>query len=327
MRKLVLAILALAAIPAAASITVSSPSDGGQVSSPFALVATSAMCGSRSTTAMGYSLDQGATTTVKGQSINALVTSGTGEHVLHVKCWGRYGAAAGHAVNLTVGESIPSNATAVSGIQALQWIAQHDPKSGATSSGSTVLVTSPSLSGTAREFDFSYSRYGGELFHATFGKDTTATHFIYDARVNIPDPSKIANVELDMNQVMANGQTAIYSFQCDGWSGTWDYGENAGTPVDHRAHWLHSDANCLAPKDWAPGWHHVQIAYSRDDAGNITYESIVLDGERQDIGKTVPGAFALGWAPTLIVNFQLDGNQAGSASAKAYLDNVTVYRW
>jgi hypothetical protein len=40
---------------------------------------------------------------------------------------------------------------------------------------------------------------------------------------------------MDMNQVMPNGQIVIFGFQCDGWSGTWDYTANKGTlekPID-----------------------------------------------------------------------------------------------
>jgi len=42
---------------------------------------------------------------------------------------------------------------------------------------------------------------------------------------------------------------------------------------------------------------------------------------------TVPSAFALGWAPTLLTNFQIDGAVAGSDTATAYLDDLTIYRW
>jgi hypothetical protein len=53
---------------------------------------------------------------------------------------------------------------------------------------------------------------------------------------HLPSPStSIANLVMDMNQVMPNGQIVIFGFQCDGWSGTWDYTANKGTlekPID-----------------------------------------------------------------------------------------------
>ena len=72
--------------------------------------------------------------------------------------------------------------------------------------------------------------------------------------------------------------------------------------------------------------HHVQIQFSRDSHGNVTYRSVWFDGAEQEINATVPSAFALGWGPALLTNFQVDGI-GGSGSAIVYLDNLTVYRW
>jgi hypothetical protein len=41
----------------------------------------------------------------------------------------------------------------------------------------------------------------------------------------------------------------------------------------------------------------------------------------------VRSAFALGWAPTLLTNFQVDGSLSTSGTATAYLDDLTIYRW
>jgi hypothetical protein len=118
----------------------------------------------------------------------------------------------------------------------------------------------------------------------------------------------------------------IFGFQCDGWSGTWDYTLNAGTPQSPKDQWLHSTASCN-PRNWSTNtWHRVQISYSRDNSGNVTYKSVWFDGVQQDIYATVNSAFALGWGPALLANFQVDGIGL-SGSSTAFLDNVTVYRW
>ena len=119
----------------------------------------------------------------------------------------------------------------------------------------------------------------------------------------------------------------IFGFQCDGWAGIWDYTENAGTPTAFVDRWVNSSAACNV-KNWSQNaWHHVQISYSRDDDGNITYQSVWLDGNQQQINATVPSAFALGWAPSLITNFQVDSILPGSSSSTVYLDNLTISRW
>jgi hypothetical protein len=208
------------------------------------------------------------------------------------------------------------------------WEASQDSGgSSGSASGATSIVNTPSLSGNARAFNTSYSSSGDERYYASFGADTAATNFWYDVWIYVASPSvDVANLEMDMNQVMANGQTVIFGVQCDGYSGTWDYTANQGTPENPSDVWLHSTAACN-PRNWATNaWHHVQMNYSRDDAGNVTYKSVWLDGVQQSLNVTVPSAFALGWGSTLLTNFQVDGLGA-SGSATVYLDNLSVYRW
>ncbi len=199
--------------------------------------------------------------------------------------------------------------------------------SSGSSGGAMTMVDAPSLSGQAREFQSTYTNYGGERYWASFGHDTAASHFLYDTWVYLgSNATDIANLEMDLNQVMPNGQTAIFGFQCDGYSKTWDYTINSGTPENPSDGWVHSTQSCNV-QDWSVNtWHHVQILYQRDDAGNVTYQSVWLDGTEQDINGTVPSAFALGWGPSLVTNLQVDGRGA-SGSSTVYLDETTVYRW
>ncbi len=52
-----------------------------------------------------------------------------------------------------------------------------------------------------------------------------------------------------------------------------------------------------------------------------------LDGAVQTINAKVFAAFKLGWAPTILTNFQIDGALSGSGSSTVYLDNLSIYRW
>jgi len=217
----------------------------------------------------------------------------------------------------------------VGGIQALNnWIGDHDDVTGGTATGAMAMSSSPSLSGNARQFYTTYTYYGGERYYSSFGSDTTAKNFVYDASIYLDDSSgSIATLELDMNQVMPNGQTVIFGFQCDGWSGTWDYTKNAGTPAQFDDEWVHSNAACNV-RTWSRyTWHHIQISYSRDAYGNVTYKSVWLDGNQQVINATVPSAFVLGWTPTLLTNFQVDSYDSSWSSSNIFVDNLTVSRW
>src|ERR1019366_6965683 len=79
-------ILATFAAPAFANITVSSPYNGEVVGSPFTLSSNAANCSSQTVTGMGNSFDNSTyTTIVKSTSVQAMVASGTGAHILHIK--------------------------------------------------------------------------------------------------------------------------------------------------------------------------------------------------------------------------------------------------
>jgi len=285
---------------------------------------------------MGYSIDNSTNTTiVYSTSVNAAVSSTTGSHVLHVKAWGNQGASCVADVAVSVGSSSstgstsPSTATTVSGLQKQDyyWKSIFDSGTNGTASGTMSMTSSPSISGYTRRFVTSYRNSGGARFWTSFGQDTKAHNFLYDVYIYLDSTATdIANIEMDMNQVIGNGQTIIYGFQCDGYTNTWDYTTNAGSPANPVDQWRHSSVPCN-PRDWTRNtWHHVQVAYSRDDSGNVTYKYVTLDGVQKSINEKVPSAFALGWGPTLLTNFQIDG-LGGYGTANVYIDKLTISRW
>ncbi len=330
--------LLVSAAPVFANVTVSSPANGAQVATTFTLKATASPCSSQTVSAMGYSFDNSPSTTiVYSTTINASITGPTGSHTLHVKSWGNRGGSCVTDLALNIGITpaaskpamVPANAIAITGIHAMQnWKDEYDTGVGTGSStGAMAMLKAPAVTGNARQFNTAYTNYGGERYWVSFGTDSTAMNFLYDGWVYIASPNNdLANLELDMNQTMPNGQTAIFGFQCDGYSNTWDYTANAGTPQKYVDVWLHSNQTCN-PRNWkVNAWHHVQISYSRDNVGNITYKSVWLDGAEQELNVTVNSAFALGWGPSLLTNLQVDGFGL-SGAATVYLDNLTVYRW
>jgi hypothetical protein len=206
------------------------------------------------------------------------------------------------------------------------WFWSHDAGTPGSAVGSSEYpVASPSLDGLAREFSVSYSEKGGERFSLDFGTDTESTHFVYDTYVNIVNPALLANLELDVNQVMANGKTVIFAFQCSGYSKTWEYNTlNGTTPV-----WHTTGLPCNVQTWGANTWHHVQIASQRDSTGHVTYDWVGLDGTYKAIQNAKgKGEVDLGWAPgALNLNFQIDGSNANSSSVQIYADKLTIYRW
>ena len=333
-KKLSLAplLLVIVSMPAFAGVIVYSPANGADVSSPFTLSAFANWCGTQSVITLGYSLDSSTSTvTLKAQNLNTQVASGSGGHTVHVKAWGQYGAVCVTDVSVNVGASaslIPSGSTSVGAIQTLgNWVFLHDAGTGGWSSGAMAVVNSPSRSGYSRELYTVYGNSGGELYHAAFADDEAATNFVYDVWMYLgPSAANIGNLELDLNQVMPNGQTVIFGMQCDGYSLTWDYGANWTGPTSPKSTWMHSAAPCNI-RSWGRNqWHHIQMSYSRTEWGVVTYHAVYVDGKEEPINATAPSSYALGWAPVLLTNVQVDG-LGSSGSVTLYMDDLTIYRW
>ena len=325
-------LLLILSIPAFAGVIVSSPANGADVSSSFSLSAFANWCGDQSVTTLGYSFDNSTyTAMVAGQNLQTQVSTGSGWHVVHVKSWGQNGDVCVTDVSVNVAADtslVPSGSTSVSAIENLgNWQAFHDDGTGGWSGGAMNMVSSPSLSGSAREFYTTYGNHGGERYHVSFADDQNAKNFVYDAWVYLTDSAaNLGNLEMDLNQTMSNGQTVLFGFQCDGYTGTWDYNANWSGPEHPKDQWMHSSAPCNI-RSWGRNqWHHIQISYSRDDYGVVTYHEVRVDGFYQAINATVPSAYALGWAPVLLTNFQVDG-LGGGGSVTLFLDNLVIYRW
>jgi hypothetical protein len=221
--------------------------------------------------------------------------------------------------------TIPSDAKSSGDlVGSSHWTWTHDAKTpGDSVASSHYPEGSPSLDGKAREFYFSYSNKGGERFSLTFEHNAEVTHFVYDTYVYIDDPAQLANLELDMNQVMSDGKTVIYAFQCSGNSGQWEY----STIEDNSPHWHTSGLPC-SPRKWAANkWHHIQIASHRNSSGDVTYDWVNLDGDYKTVNKGGNGAIELHWSPgDLNLNFQMDGDQS-RGSVKMYADKLIIYFW
>lgn len=326
--------LVAASTPVLAATVVSSPANGAQVTSPFNLTTYSDSCSSLPVAYVGFSLDDSTNTPIfRGQVMNGPITSPSGWHTVHVKAWNTAGGicTTNVAVLVVTGATsvIPSNAVRINNIQALSnWIQIHDGGTPGGSNGWTGTQGWPSLTGWAREFSTSFTYFGGQRYSAQIDTDTTSTNFFYDGWVYVAGSSAgFSNLEFDLNQTMSNGETVVMGFQCDSWINRWDYSVNGGSPTAFYDTWLHSNQPCNA-RNWSTNtWHHVQIHYSHDYSGWVTYHTVWLDGYRQDINATVFSGYILGWGPAVVTNFQIDGASSGTTSAQIYLDNVNVYRW
>ncbi|MGH9604496.1 MAG: hypothetical protein ACRD3N_02235 [Terracidiphilus sp.] len=326
------------------AISVSSPTNGQTVNSPFTLNMTAKECDGLPVSAVGYSLNSSTSTSAwNAQYIDGPVAAPPGQNVLHVKAWNGEGQGCDTDVSIKVAASssaaaatssgatsvIPSSAVSVHAIQTLgDWTAIHDGATPGSSSGTMSMHSSPSLSGSARLFANQFNDFGGERYAAQFDDNRTAENFFYDAWVYIANNANgLSNLEFDLDQTMSNGETVIMGFQCDSGSGTWDYAVNGGSPTSPNDTWLHSYSGCNVHSWGTNQWHHVQIYFSHYTNGWVTYHSVWLDGTEEDLNFTVFSGYDLGWGPAELTNFQIDGNSSGTTWGNVYLDQLTVYQW
>jgi hypothetical protein len=327
-------VLALS-LPAFAGVNVNSPANNADVTSPVKLSASASTCSSKPVTGIGYSIDSSSnTTSYPKQSMTEYIPLSTGPHTLKVKAWSSGSSCVVDVVvnvkSSTSSTDIPSYAQTVSHIEALSgWRTTHDTggKTG-TSSGTTDLVSSPSRSGLSRRFVTKFTDAGDERYSHSFSDDVTAKNFFYDGWIYLTkSASQIGNIELDLNQVMADGRTVLAGVQCDGYSGNWAYTVNTGTSRNPAPHWKSiSGTTCNPRKLTQNTWHHIQFSFSRDDSGYVTYKSVWLDGNKSTFNDRVFGAASLGWGDTIQTQFQIDGYGA-SGTPVVYLDDLRISRW
>jgi hypothetical protein len=324
----------------ASDITVASPLNGSRVSSPVLIRAHNVGCEGVPPSAFGYSIDN-ATALVRGETAYDIdVTKqaiAAGTHIVHFKSWTSRGACPVVNTQFTVGAgsppppssspsySIPANAVSSGDLDGKgPWGQTHDGGTPGSSRGSSVYPATTPLYDDARKFYMTYSDRGGERWNLSVGKSATATHFVLDTYVFFPNPSEVLNLELDINQVMANGETVILGTQCSGVTGTWESGYTSGK----YDHWWSSSIKCNPAKWTANAWHHVQIGMHRDSNGVVTHDWVNLDGTQHAWGYTHESAHFLGWAPGVIdVQYQIEGSSKGSGSVTSYIHKLTIYRW
>lgn len=187
-------------------------------------------------------------------------------------------------------------------------------------------MSSPSLDGQSRQFVLTSAGGGGERFANYLGTsnlDTTSTEFVYDTWLNV-DTTHIGQIELDINQTLADGTTIIFGTQCNLTAGVWDYTSN----LAGNAHWNHSTIPCTSSQIPSNTWVHVVITSHRV-GGLVTYDSVCVGSTCTNFtNATVNSQFSLGFLPlgNIVVNFQLNGDGA-SFTSNAYLDETNIYRY
>lgn len=353
------------------SVNVSAPAQGSRLTSPFVLQAEAPTCGEEKTISMAYELDNasalgddsgiGQPHEMDSTVLNASVTAPTGSYILRVKARGESGAYCETDIRLNVDSSaglVPpagassyvhmendgtytgsyANCGGANGANINLWQSQPDCATVGVKTGSTSIVSTPTYGGQpdSREFTMTYDTSGGGVrwFDKAIPGQFSATHFQYDAYVNIVDNSKVGELELDINHAIVSPVHALYILgaQCNLTKGLWQVSIK-GTG------WVNTNASCTRAQVASGVWHHFQVQTHHDPDGgtNLYYDAVAIDGNVTPITScTNPSTGASvtcvstsrnpGWGGLIGPNFQIDGTGPGGA-ATAYVEDFTVFYW
>lgn len=227
-----------------------------------------------------------------------------------------------------VAPAIPATGVTVVNLLPQTWKAcEHDAGTpgSATCSGSYPVTDPLTGSATARSFSMNYTGAGGVRWADSFANDTIATNFVLDTTVMSPNWSDVADLELDTNQVKADGKTTILGTQCASQEKAWDV---TFTNTSGAWHWVSTGVPCN-PETWTPNvLHHIRIFGIISASDVSTYLGVEFDGVYTPFtGETGSTADALGWGKGVnLTNVQMDGLGA-SGSATVYVDTLTETRW
>lgn len=211
---------------------------------------------------------------------------------------------------------IPANAIS-SGVldnyTAQPWKFEHDAATPGTTANATTAYIDPVQ---GRNFHFDYTQQAGERFSLVCANDPNSLNFCYDVEVRFTDPSQILNMELDVNQVLADGRTVIYDCQCASKSASWEY--NAWRPSRVPGN----------PQQWGTGWNRTRIFWHRSADGNVvTWDGVEFNGAWESINQSsTTQTKALGWGLVIVLNFQIEGALA-SGTVDAFARNLRIIRW
>ncbi|HEX4039124.1 MAG TPA: hypothetical protein VHX37_13775 [Acidobacteriaceae bacterium] len=266
------------AFGASAQITVTSPTNGSNVSMPVWLRAHAASCaGSTNMTAFGYSINDSPLVTWGVTNYDIDTTdyrlssqpSPGSQYTIRYKAWSDAGECpevdvvvnvTGPATTTVSNINDQSNANGwnpepcpsqndTSGVAADSWFWQWDSGTAQCTNGNTTTYNapsgSPSMDGGSRLFYTEWqspsgSGNPGERYSNKYATGaTSATHFVYDTYIYPTDPQNIQNLELDNNDVMdSSGDVMILGLQCAHGANSWQYTLNTGSLSQPQDSWV-----------------------------------------------------------------------------------------
>lgn len=322
---------------AAVHVTVSSPVNNSQVTSPFHEIANA----TSSYPIVGWHIYLDSNDVYTGGrtgSINATINAAVGRHQLVTRAWDSTGAYGDETETITVtsggnggnngggGNGLPTppagaivyhniqnnggwgycNAPSCAGGDGdgAYWMAQHQ--------------STPSRSGSSTEF-YNSGVWDNALWFQKLGANNNVHNLLWDFYFYVDSNSQHATQALEFDSFQfVNGYNYMIGSQCDYGQSKWDTWDEAS------GHWIATSLAC--PKFSPNTWHHIQwYVTTNTSTHQYTYVTLVVDGTVHPI-NTTRNAKYLAWGNNLGVQWQLDCNASGE-DYHEWIDQSTLSIW
>lgn len=233
------------------------------------------------------------------------------------------GAATTTSAPATSNSSLPSNAIVFDGIHnaSNSWSSCSDCAGGdavTTEFWTNPFQSSPSLSGSSRQFLIAGPAWSNALWIHKLGAHNQATHFLWDFYVYFDDDSAahVWSAEYDFWQSIG-GQKHMFGSQCV-------FGENHWDLWDSKAvKWVNAGVPC--PRFSGGQWHHIALDVERISSWQYRYNTLWVDDQTIPLGR-VFDAEPTDWDDDIGVQWQLDQDGKGTP-VNEWIDRVKLTIW
>jgi len=193
---------------------------------------------------------------------------------------------------------------------------------------SSPFQTTPSVTGSSRDFDINGAAYTNGLWWYKVGPHDKDTHFQFDFDLWVAANTSAAQaLEFDLFQFVS-GREYMFGTQCNYAAGVWDVWNQK------TLKWTATRTACARFK--ASTRYHLTFVFHRDSSGNEHYDSLkIAQYNGQNSNRIVSsstyswnlsypsGPTPAGWTDNLGVQFQMDIGSQG-AEMQEWVDEVTL---
>ncbi|HWR37124.1 MAG TPA: Ig-like domain-containing protein [Clostridia bacterium] len=320
--------VATASIAIAGTVTISTPTTGQNVGSPFHVVASA----SSSHSIKGYSIyvDGSRVKSVAATKLDTYISASTGKHRLTIQAHDSAGSYfqsttypnVGSTSSTSTGSTSTSGGTTFSNIDQKTGWASCTVCAGAGGSGAAARysmqlgVSSPSMDGHSARFNLGGSTpYSSALWWKQLGANSRLHRFVYDLYFYMKNPSAAQAVEFDVNYA-TGGKKYIFGTECDI--------KNTHTWRIYSAatRWRSTGIPCAKPAAYK--WHHLVWEFQRTSDNKVKFISVTLNGKKSYVNRVY--APKSSGANEVNVAFQMDGDKY-QTDYSVWLDKVTLTYW